>query len=151
MAIISKQFDLRHTTREEIVEEIRKVEKTHRVQTTCTNDQLFTLHATPLVEAFHPDTLPGYVEFGKNLESAVSNQNRTRKMAITNAPQLGQAFRALLGEVKDQLAKATEEMNGAMSELKDATSQAVGMVKQVKTETADLKAALGLSSNNPPD
>lgn len=114
------------------------------------NSQVLTLCAIPKVvenTQHHPGTLQGEAQFGKNV---TPNPKRMRDMGITNAGQLGEQFRTLLGEVKKQLADATVEMNGAMTELKDTTNQAVGMVKQVKTETADLKAALGLNSNNPP-
>lgn len=155
LSAIFKKFDLRTHTREEVVEEVRRLEATHTVQVSTDNDEVLSLSAIPRaimlpIQQFHPDSLPGMVQLAKNVETAVVQTNRESKMSITDAPKLGEAFRNLLSEVKTALANATADMNGAMTELKDTTSQAVGMVKQVKAETADLKAALGLSSNNPP-
>lgn len=155
------QFDLRKTTREEVVEKIRVLETAYDLTTTRHSAQMLCVWAEPksidLVRTpqFSTNTLRGLQQFGKKLGNLVETLNsfptkQDQNMSITGAPLLGEQFRSLLGEVKKQLAQAAEEMNGAMGELKDTTVQAAGMVKQVKAETADLKAALGLNSNNPP-
>lgn len=70
---------------------------------------------------------------------------------VTGAKALGNMFRGHLAEIKSQIDKAGQEMNIAMGDLKETATQATEMVKAVKAETADLKASLGLHSNNPPE
>lgn len=67
---------------------------------------------------------------------------------ITGAGFLADLFRQRIADTKATLAKAGEDLNAAVADLEDVATQAVNRVKSVKAETADLKAALGLSSNN---
>ena len=67
---------------------------------------------------------------------------------ITGAGYLAGLFRQRIADVKATLAKSGEDLNDAVTELEDVATQAVNRVKSVKAETADLKAALGLTSNS---
>lgn len=69
----------------------------------------------------------------------------------TGAGFLAHLIRTQQERIKATLAKAGEELNVAMSELDQVATEAVNHVKAVKQETADLKASLGLNSNNPED
>lgn len=71
-------------------------------------------------------------------------------MSITGAKFLGSQFREQLAQVKATLANASTEMGSAMQELTEVAGQAVRTVKSVRDETAELKAALGLASNDAP-
>lgn len=67
---------------------------------------------------------------------------------ITGAGFLAGLFRQRIADTKATLAQAGEELNGAITDLENVAAQAVNRVKSVKAETADLKAALGLTSNS---
>lgn len=71
-------------------------------------------------------------------------------MSFTGAGYLANQFRALLDDVKADLAVASQEMAHAVSELKATADEAFEHVKTVRKETAELKAAFGLHSNGPP-
>lgn len=86
-----------------------------------------------------------------NSEISVQSNGANVMANVTGASALGSLFRNHLADVKAQLAKASQEMDVAMGDLKDTASQATEMVKAVKAETADLKASLGLHSNGPED
>lgn len=66
---------------------------------------------------------------------------------ITGASFLANHFRTLIADTKAQLAKAGDDMSVAMAELAQTADHAIKQVKIVQTETADLKAALGLHTN----
>ena len=145
------QFDLRTTSRDQVVAILRKFEKTHRVTTTALSNQMIQAELTPLNEPqFHPSTLQGEEQFATKVTEAVENINEGKSMAITGATFLGTKFREDLQKVKDKLNQTGSEMNAAMQELHSTAEQADTMVKQIKDETADLKAALGLNSNGGP-
>lgn len=72
-------------------------------------------------------------------------------MSITGAKFLGNQFREQLAAVKDMLSKASDDMGNSMKELQDVAGQATQIVKSVQDETAELKAALGLVTNSPPE
>ncbi len=145
------QFDLRSTTRDQVVAKLRRFEKTHRSTVTRLSSEMLQVQLTPLEEVqLHTGTLQGEEQFDKKLDEAVGIINRGSTMSITGASLLGDQFRRQLAEVKDKLSRSSEKMGTAMTELKDTAVQADDMVKQVEAETADLKAALGLTSNGGP-
>lgn len=139
-------FDLKTNSRRNIVRELRKLEVREGPFTTTNEDRILKIHPLVLTDQpLDPNSIQGLAQFDRKLATIVQEG----KMGITGANLLGQQFRDNLSAVKDKLAKASTDMNSAMSELKDTADQATDMVKQVEAETADLKAALGLSSNNP--
>lgn len=69
------------------------------------------------------------------------------KKNLTGASFLADLIRQQQAAIKTQLAKAGEEMSIAMTELQDTANEATNQVKAVKAETADLRAALGMNSN----
>jgi hypothetical protein len=73
-----------------------------------------------------------------------------KPMSVTGAKFLAEQIRNQLAEAKAQLTQAGEEMTGAVTELKGVADQATKQVQDIKAETADLKAALGLNSNGGP-
>lgn len=109
----------------------------------------------PLVLTSAPlniNTLQGLGQFDRSLAKAVDaiNKEKVNMSNVTGASFLGEQFRANLAAVKDKIGKAGQKMNDALKELDDTATQASQMADQVSTETADLKAAMGLHSNNPP-
>ena len=72
------------------------------------------------------------------------------RMSVTGAKFLAEQIRNQLASTKAQLAQAGNEMSAAMTELQATADEATKQVKEVQAETADLKAALGLSSNGGP-
>lgn len=109
----------------------------------------------PLVLTSAPlntNTKQGLGQFDRSLAKAVDaiNKEKVDMSNVTGASFLGDQFRANLAAVKDKIGKAGQKMNDALKELDDTATQASQMADQVSTETADLKAAMGLHSNNPP-
>jgi replicative DNA helicase len=72
------------------------------------------------------------------------------KRNLTGASFLANLIRTQHAAIKRQLDEAGTELVTAMTELQDTANEATNQVKAVKAETADLKAALGLNSNNEP-
>lgn len=106
-----------------------------------------------VVEWAPAQAIPGSVvaEVAATLDQAVKQINGAKVMAnVTGASALGEQFRNHLAAVKAQIAQAGVKMDKAMGDLTDTAAQANEMVKAVEAETADLKASLGLHSNNPP-
>jgi hypothetical protein len=158
-------LDLRKIDKRSLLDQIRRLEISGPVSVVRNSDQTMDVyptasappHAEPLVLTSDPlptTSTQGLAQLDRTLALNVKSINESEakpKMAnITGATALGNQFRTLLAGVKAQLDQASSDMNSAMTELTDTASQATAMVKQVKAETADLKAALGLSSNNPP-
>lgn len=149
------KLNLQSLDKASLVEKIRRLEGQGTVRVGDRKGLMgveveFTPHE-PLVltdRPLDPNSLQGLAQFDRTIVKTVVEINS--RMGITGAPLLGDQFRNQLAEVKKALDAASTEMSGAMSELKDTATQATNMVKQVKSETADLKAALGLNSNNPP-
>lgn len=72
------------------------------------------------------------------------------KKNLTGASFLADLIRTQQASIKQQLAQAGTELTAAMTELQDTANEATNQVKAVKAETADLRAALGLNSNDGP-
>lgn len=149
------KLDLRTIDKASLVEKLRRMEGLGKLQVVARNpdqtlDVDFTPHEPQVLtdRPLDPNSIQGMAQLDRTVTQTVVEINS--KMGITGAPLLGDQFRNQLAEVKKVLDSAGAEMTGAMNELKDTASQATAMVKQVKSETADLKAALGLTSNNPP-
>lgn len=160
------KLDLRKIDKASLLEQVRKLEVSSGPVLVVRNaDQTLDVYpaasappnAEPLVltsAPLPPTSLQGMAQLDRTVTVSVKqiNESGTKpKMAnITGATALGNQFRTLLAGVKAQLDSASNDMNVAMTELKNTSDQATEMVKQVKAETADLKAALGLSSNGGP-
>lgn len=148
------KLDLRHIDKPHLMDQLRRLQGAGTVHTTRNADQTLSVDFVPWEpqvltdKPLDPNSLQGMAQLDRNLTKTVTEINS--KMGITGAPLLGDQFRNQLAEVKKALDAASTEMGAAMGELKDTAVQATNMVKQVKSETADLKAALGLNSNNPP-
>ena len=69
---------------------------------------------------------------------------------LTGASFLASQFREMIAASKAKLAQAGDDMKLAVAELHDTADHAIAQVKMVQTETAELKAALGLGSNGGP-
>lgn len=95
-------------------------------------------------------SLQGAAQFERTLNVQVQKVNESMASNITGASLLGDQFKSALAEIKTAITKTQGEMTAALSDLKDTAGQASGMVAQIKQESAQLKAALGLSTNNPP-
>lgn len=77
--------------------------------------------------------------------SAPISKNRTGAGYFANLVRTQQAA------FKEQFAKAGEEMQAALDEMKELADAATQEAKHVKAEAADLRAALGLNSNGEPE
>lgn len=66
---------------------------------------------------------------------------------LTGATSLANTIRTLLAQTKAQLDKAGNDLTVAVGELQSTATEASKQVRIVQTETADLRAALGLGSN----
>lgn len=149
-------FDVRTKTHKDIVRAVEVGENEAKMrlgapvnlQITWTGPTTFTADwvASPMADTAQ------LAKFDRALAKAVVsiNQQQAGTMSITGATLLGDQFRSQLAGVKQKLAKATGDMTKAMTELSDTADQAGEAVKQVVQETADLKSALGLNTNNPP-
>jgi hypothetical protein len=65
----------------------------------------------------------------------------------TGAGYFASLIREQQAALKEQFAKAGEDMKSAMSEMKELADAATQEAKHVKAEAADLRAALGMNSN----
>lgn len=72
------------------------------------------------------------------------------KKSITGASFLANLIRTQQAAIKQQLAKAGEDLVAVMAEAQQTADHATDQVKAAKAEVADLKAALGLNSNGDP-
>jgi ABC-type transporter Mla subunit MlaD len=115
-----------------------------------------TSDGNDFVVTWYPTYQPDLEQFARSLDRAVAVTNKEFNMAdvprnVTGASALGQMFRQSLAEIKAALDGAQAEMATAIGDLRQTATQATHVVKQVKAETADLKAALGLHTNSPPE
>lgn len=104
-------------------------------------------------EPLHTETLQGLGQFHRKVDKIVSDINTERKFNMSNvtgASLLGGKFRDDLAAIKNKISKAGDKMASALKDLDDTAAQANAVADQVATETADLKAALGLHTNGGP-
>jgi hypothetical protein len=69
----------------------------------------------------------------------------------TGASFFANLIRTQQAAFKEQFAKAGQEMQSALEEMKELADAATQEAKHVKAEAADLRAALGLSTNGEPE
>jgi hypothetical protein len=69
----------------------------------------------------------------------------------TGAGYFANLVRTQQAAFKEQFAKAGQEMEAALNEMKQLADAATQEAKHVKAEAADLRAALGLNSNGEPE
>lgn len=173
MSSIRVSIDLSRTSRDDLDVRLHELEVSARqtlggdveVSYRRTSDRHFEVKfilagsapaaAEPLVltsEPLNTDTLQGLAQFDRTLAKSVTqiNEEISTMSNITGATFLSAKLRADLAAVKGKIADAGQKMNDALVNLSDTASQANQMADQVVAETADLQAALGLHSNNPP-
>jgi hypothetical protein len=82
------------------------------------------------------------------LNPLVKTENTS--MSVTGAKFLAEQIRNQLAAAKAQLNQAGDEMTTAMGNLQSVADAATKQVQEIKAETAELQAALGLNSNGGP-
>lgn len=150
--MISRIFNMRQMGRGEFLNAILDGDQIASAQLGAFDRSIISNGTTTTVQWVAARQPPPHVKaaMSAELDNAVSDINKGKRMTITGASYLGEQFRSRLADVKKQIASASDEMNAAMGELSDTASQASEAAKQVKAEAADLRAALGTVSNNPP-
>jgi hypothetical protein len=133
--VTSRTFDMRWLPRAKLLEEIQNIDTA-----VGSSDKTYQSSGTDLTVTWAD---PVKVD-------AAAAFTQGNAMSITGALPLGAQIREALAAVKEKLAATTDEMSAAMADLHETADHATRMVRDVKKETADLKAALGLTSNNPP-
>lgn len=151
----ARRYDMRNISRKSFLETVQKLDAEAvaafggaQVDRQYSSDGTDTIVTWVPRKSINVDMAP----LATALAATVKQINRKQSMAqVTGAKALGNMFRGHLADIKAQIDKAGQDMNVAMSDLKDTATQATEMVKQVQAETMDLKASLGLHSNNPPE
>lgn len=147
-----RRFDMRWIDRKEFSRKLDAAEKEAVTHFGSPVEKLIASEGKTMVVTFAPaaETIR-MAELEGKLTVEVDSINKGNRMSnVTSAKEVGDQFRTALARIKAKLSKTAENATRSFAELEDTANLADETVKAVDREAADLKAALGLSTNNPP-